>query len=179
VDGSGDAVSEGAASSAAGASAAPDAGNAPAFAAAPAMLASGTDYRDETLPDQVGGVVAVRTMLADKATRPSPSPPPSPGTLSSGMAYAARPATDGERAGTFVADPAGVDACLAALHAGTTSSSVLFVDLATYRGQPVAVMVVGVVSLNPVGRPVDVWVVGRGCGSADPQLVVRRHLLLP
>ncbi len=139
-------------------------------AAAPTRLATGTDYRDEALVQQVSDVVAVRSTMADVATPKAPAASPMASALV---------ATASDFAGTFAATSDGVDACLAELRAGASSSAVLVIDLGSYHGRAAAVVVVGRPGLNPVGRPVDVWVVGRTCGTGDAQLIAVRHLVLP
>ena len=136
--------------------AAEDASAAPESAAAGAaggaggaeVLATGTDYAEESLAEQA------RALLATSRD----------GEARAGAAEEAAPAPDaaGESA-LRLANPADLAACLEALGADAAAEPV--VDLATWQGREVAVIVLD------EGSRHTVWVVDRGCRPGADGLV--------
>ncbi|MFP5334542.1 MAG: anti-sigma factor family protein [Actinomycetes bacterium] len=124
-----------------------------ALPAAP-VLATGTDYDPEGLGEQVG-------RLVEQA--------PGAATLSAterdgGAAAEERPGTvDAQRSAEPLAIPQGLAGCLEAL--GATGAVPLAVDLATWRGRDVAVIVLD------EGESRAVWVVERTCAPGADGLV--------
>lgn len=115
-------------------------------AAAAAVRASGTAYTKANLSTEV-------------TQQLSAAPPNAP-----------QAGGDSEGAQTALRTPAGLHACLAAL--GDSAATPLLVDLATYNGQPVAVIVL---PGNADGR--QIWVVSRTCTTGNEGLV--DYKLLP
>jgi hypothetical protein len=84
--------------------------------------------------------------------------------LSAGRGSVASALTAGVAETTTLTTPAGLQACLGSI--GVTSGAPELVDLATYEGKPVAVLVVP--SPGGVGR--QVWVVSRTCAGTQDGL---------
>ncbi len=126
-------------------------------------VATGTDYDPLTLTDQVDDlVVAVQSGNA----------PDAPATLD---AFQNAPtAANGEESDASgdrarLTTPAGIAGCLDAVGAGEETP--VAVDLATYEGDPVAVIV-----LRSTGGGLDVWVVSPTCAPGDEGLRQFSHI---
>jgi hypothetical protein len=118
--------------------------------AAAAVRASGTAYTKGNLTAEV------TKQLNSVTSAPQPSAP--------------QPGTDSEGAQTALRTPAGLHACLAAL--GDSAATPLLVDLATYDGKPVAVIV-----LPGTADGRQIWVVSRTCTTRNEGVV--DYKLLP
>ncbi len=119
-------------------------------AAAGAVRASGTAYTQANLSTEV----------TKQLSGPTPAAQPS----------APQAGTDSEGVRTALRTPAGLHACLAAL--GDSAATPLLVDLATYNGKPVAVIVL---PGDAAGR--QIWVVSRTCTTRNEGVV--DYKLLP
>jgi hypothetical protein len=97
-------------------------------------------------------------------------PIPTPPADSTAMRLAPQEVTSG----SFAQTPQSLASCLTALPGIGADTATVVVDLASYAGRPVGVVV------RRVGTSVtaDVWVVGRGCSATDPQVVVVRRITL-
>jgi hypothetical protein len=104
------------------------------------------------VPIEASGTAYTKTNITAELTK----------RLTGGVASSPSGFTAGIAATTTLASPAGLQACLVSL--GLGPSVPVLVDLATYEGKPVAVLVLP--SSSGVGR--QVWVVSRTCaGSQD------------
>lgn len=112
----------------------------------PPVLATGTEYEPETLDQQVRDLLVARGSFGSGAS-------PESGT-------GGGEAVDGDERLT---DPSALRACLEAL--GTDPSAAAAVDLATWQGREVAVIVL------QEGPRRAVWVVDRGCRPGADGLV--------
>jgi hypothetical protein len=124
--------------------------------------ASGTDYRPDELATQVDALLAGTAAAELDATAGGD------GTAEtrSGAAPTDAPLADSELRASPLADPAGLAACLAELDAA--GQVPLAVDVATWEGQPAAVIVLP----DPSGGDtLQVWVVGPRCGVDGDQLL--------
>lgn len=122
-------------------------------AAVPAVD-TGTDYRPADLSSQVTALLA---------------PAPAAGAAPQGRGSAA---DDADRS---LADPAALQECLVAIGAGGPGRELpLAVDLARWQGQDAAVLVLpdsaSAAGPGAAGR-VEIWVVSRSCGPADPAVL--------
>ena len=141
-----------------------------AEAAAVPVVASGTTYQQASFADQATDVARAVAPEVAESLSPSPLPPTDAPDPAATGTTGFKSASDVDTAGTFAATPEGVRDCAVAV-SGTPSVRVLVVDLATYAGRPVAVLV-----LSRTEPALDAWVVGRGCTSADPQVVAHQPL---
>lgn len=119
--------------------------------AATRITASGRNYTPGTLPSDVP-----RLLSPPKTDQLGPSP----GSLAVGAGV------------DRLRDPRALQSCVGEL-AGRPGVRAIAVDLARYGGRPAAVVV-----LPENGAPslLDVWVVGPGCRTGDPQLLYFRRL---
>lgn len=120
---------------------------------------SGRNYSAASLPEAVAGLLAGRP-----AAQPVPSA--APGEDASALS----PGRLGR-----LADSGALGTCVTEL-AGRPSVRPLAVDFGSYAGRPAAVVV-----LPETGSPalLDVWVVGHGCTTGDPQLLYFTRLPRP
>ncbi len=138
-------------------------------------LATGRDYGPATLPDQVDDLVADARSGAGPGEAPAAGgtqEDESPGDQSAqGSDGGAEPRSGSTLPAALgpLSTPAGVDECLAALGAG--GQVPLAVDLATYQGEPAAVIV-----LPSTRGGVDVWVVSRTCTTGADGVQQFTHL---
>jgi hypothetical protein len=124
-------------------------------------VATGTDYDPATLPDQVNDLVGdVQSGEAVRARTDYRTDDVLPST-----------ALDGDEASALGAlgSEAGISGCLEAI--GAAGQLPVAVDLATYQGQPAAVVV-----LPSAGGGLDVWVVARTCAPGDDGLQRFAHI---
>lgn len=132
-----------------------------------AAVSTGTDYRERELADQVRVLVA----LGEGSAQPGLTPATRPGSQDgdgSGDSDG-RPGTSSADELGLLTSPAGVAGCLEAIGAGDRAP--LAVDLATYHGNPAAVIV-----LPSDGGGLDAWVVARSCAPGADGLQQFAHV---
>ena len=116
------------------------------------VYATGTAYKQSTLASQVRGQLA--SFGSGSATTPASSASASAPTVSAGASAASSSVTGGS------VPPVTLSGCVTAVTGGHAPR---LVDKASYDGIPAYIIAV----------PTEVWVVGRGCTAADPQLITR------
>jgi hypothetical protein len=139
----------------------PEAGTGVAAAALAPVVRTGQDYTAEGLDEQVRDL-----LVAAAAVAPAPRDGALPPALAAPQSRA-EPGTGPSSGPARLAAPDALAGCLAAI--GAADSVPQAVDLATYEGRPVAVIVL------PADRGRSrVWVVDAACGPGDDGLVTYR-----
>lgn len=155
----------GAAESSAGDTAAGAAEAGPGATGVPPVLASGRDYTPTDLPAQVQELVRGGSSAA-ALSAPTEDEETSEAAVGSPLTAPLFAGRDAAPSLSPLQDPAGLQACIQELAAGDSALSQVTVDLATFAGEPAAVVVLGRAGEDRV----DAWVVGGGCSPGDAQV---------
>lgn len=141
-----------------------------------ATVSTGTDYRRDELPAQVGALLegagtvplqAAPQVERDDASAPEAASGADPGA---GESRATHVLPDADEP---LADPAALRGCLEAI--GATGAVPLAVDLAAFEGEDAAVLVLP----GATSQQVEVWVVARDCRPGADGLVEYQRITTP